>query len=87
MQFSVVVETLNSQCVRFWGHSLANQAVHRSGVDKLVAIADNVWVTTVEDYELTCKCIRLYDGFYVAYAAGCAITTEWFAVAVRRFRS
>jgi hypothetical protein len=45
----------------------ANQAVHPSVVDKLVAISMQ-WVTAVEDCEG--KSVRLYDGWRMDYAAG-----------------
>jgi hypothetical protein len=43
-----------------------NQAVHLSGVGKLVGISMQ-WVTAVEDCELS---VRLYDGWRVGYVAG-----------------
>ena len=42
-------------------------------------------ILSLKDCE--CKCIRLYDGLNVAYAACVAITACWFPAAVRRLRS
>jgi hypothetical protein len=46
---------------------IVNQAVHLSGVGKLVATSMQ-WVIVVEDCKG--KSVRLYDGWRAAYAAG-----------------
>ena len=42
-------------------------------------------IILLDDYE--CKCVQLYDGWFVAYAARGAITICWFSAASRRLRS
>jgi hypothetical protein len=49
------------------GADRVSQAVHPSGVGKLVATSKQ-WVTAVEDCEG--KSVRLFDGWRTAYAAG-----------------
>jgi hypothetical protein len=58
---------LDGSRVQFPGADTVNQAVHPSGVGKLVAVSVQ-WVTAVEGCEG--KSVRRYDGWRTAYAAG-----------------
>ena len=51
------------------GAGTANQAIHPSGVGKLVAVSIQ-WMTTVEGCDG--KSMQLYDGWHATYAANSA---------------
>ena len=71
MPLCFIAHEFDGSRVQTLGVDTVNQAVHPSGVSKLVATSIQ-WVTAVEDCEHTMRSIsvRLYDCWRVDYAAG-----------------